>query len=121
MFCKIFKILSFTTLLFASGALSQTKGDLIAELKEECQKLDNSHNSSDYLAKSINRDIYDIKKRIHEVKKELRQFSADFDNAVYFDNDVNLDESLYLSDFYVYEFSANSYQVFARLKNKQQK
>jgi hypothetical protein len=113
--------ISIFMLIFSSLVFSQSKEFLINELKNEYQKFDNLRHSSRYLAKSINLDIYDIKNHIIKVKKKLKSFSNDLDNPIYFDNDIDLDQNMDLLDFYVYEYSENSCQVFAWLKNKQRK
>lgn len=118
------KILIVLIILFTltSITFSQTKDQLISDLRSEYQKLDKLHNDrSRSLVKAANTNIRDIKNQIMVIKKKLSTLSGEFDKPIYFSNDISLDQNIDLVDFYVYEYSDNSYQVFARLKNKQRK
>lgn len=53
--------------------------------------------------------------------KRFESINNDFDTPVYFDNNITLDNNIDLLDYYVYEFTENSYTIIARLKNKSDK
>jgi hypothetical protein len=119
MFHQILKTSLISLFIFASFIFSQTENDLITELRNEYEKLDNLHNSSNKLAKSNKNQITEIKSHIKQLKKKLKLVNTNLEQPIYFDNNIFLDQNVDLLDFNVYEYTTDYYQVFARLKNKQ--
>lgn len=106
--------------MLASVLVSQSKDELISELKRLNHQLDSIHENRkvQYPSTSVTNQIADIKNQIYIIKKKLETSATNLDNPVYFDNDIYLDQNLDLLDFYVYELSENYHEVNARLKNK---
>jgi len=100
---------------------SQSNDELINKLRVLNERLDSFNDKSKRLSKSADllNQIYDIKNQISLTKDKLSTLSNDLDNPVYFDNNIYLDYNVDLIDFYVYEYSSSSYEVHARIKNKQ--
>lgn len=102
---------------------SQSNDELINKLKLLNEHMDSLNDNSKKLSKSADLaiQIYDIKNQIRLTKIKLNTLSNDLDNPIYVDTNINTDSNLSLLDFRVYETSINSYEVYARIKNKQRK
>ncbi len=119
MYCK--SLILF--LLLSSTLYSQSNDGSCRELKVLNERLDYLSSDLKRLSKSANlkNEVLKIKNQLRHTKKKLRAISNNLDNPVYFDNNVYLDDNLDLVDFYVYEYSNSSYEVHARIRNKQRK
>ena len=93
---------------------------LISQLKEENDKIHQIQSQNTNLTLSSKIDLSEIRKNIIHLKSQLR-LTSDVDNPIFFRNNVQLDNNLTLVDFYMYEYTNNYYQAFARIKNKQNK
>ncbi|MBD3340392.1 MAG: hypothetical protein GF353_14855, partial [Candidatus Lokiarchaeota archaeon] len=115
-FFSIMLMLSSFTILSAQNIDSLTQ-----KLENEYELIDNIRAEKGKLTSIQKSNLIRAKQNILQIKYKLQSVQNDLDNPIYFKNDVELDNNLDLVDFYVYEFSGNSYEVFARLKNKERK
>lgn len=123
MYRKISLVTLFISYVLTAVSFSQSNNELIVELKKLNERLNSIHQNSKVLFKSsaVSKQIIEIKNQIHVLKKKFNTLSNDLDNPVYYDNNIYLDNNIDLIDFYVYEYISTSYEVHARLKNKQRK
>ena len=118
---RIQKLSSILVLLFCTVNYAADTDNLILQLKEEYDKIENLRSERGRLLKSDDMDLSQTKQNIFYLKSQLQTVTNDLNNPIFFKNDISLDNNLDIVDFYMYEFTDNSYQAFARLKNKQNK
>ncbi|MFO7888999.1 MAG: putative Ig domain-containing protein [bacterium] len=123
MYHKSLLLITLFSLLLPSILFSQSNDELIQELKVLNERLDAFYGDSKKLSKSahLTNEIIKTKNQISHTKKKLHTRLNDLDNPVYFDNNIYLDHTVDLLDFYVYEYSSSYYEIHARIKNKQKK
>jgi len=118
---RIQKLSSILILFICTVNYAADTDNLILQLKEEYDKIENLRSERGRLLKSDDMDLSQTKQSIIYLKSQLQTVTNDLNNPIFFKNDISLDNNLDLVDFYMYEFTDNSYQAFARLKNKQNK
>ena len=107
-----------TFFLFYVISFAQNSSGLFKDYKKECQKLDKLFSERKALKLSEIQDVNQIKYNIFRLEKELKKRKSSEGTNIYKIESKILDNNFELLDFYMYDWTTESYRVVARLRCK---
>jgi len=97
---------------------SQNFRVLLDDYKKECQKLDKLYANNEILSVSQIKEIDRIKRNISQIKKKLKTQNLIKPSKIINITSKKLDDNFDLLDFYVYDWSEQTYRIVSRLRCK---
>lgn len=119
---KYFVLISFCTIISINNIFAQAKEILFIKLRDQKQNLDQIYqdiqNNNKLPEINENQEIDKLKHELFLLKKELRKSNIYQKDITYQINFQDLDHNFELLDFYIYDWTIDSYRIIARLRCK---